>query len=146
MVAISGSGFKIAARHVEEEIKRNGTFHNILTEYAHTLLISSFRTGACNALHSLTQRCARWMLITLDRTSANEFCITHQFLASLLGCNRAALTVILGDLEQMGGIRTKRGRIEIADRTPLETATCECYEVIRQTFQQLSAREKCQGV
>lgn len=141
MVAVAGSAFRIAARHVEEEIRLNGVFHNVLTEYAHALLISSFRTGACNALHSLKQRCARWMLTTLDRTSASEFCITHQFLASLLGCNRVALTSILGELEEMGGIHTRRGRIEIADRARLAESACECYGVIRQNFLQLVKRE-----
>jgi CRP-like cAMP-binding protein len=137
MVAVAGRGFRIAAHSIEEEIQQNGAFHNILSKYAHTLLISSFRTGACNALHSVTQRCARWMLTTLDRTSTPEFCITHQFLASLLGCNRAALTSILGDLEQAGGIHTKRGRIQIADRACLERSACECYETIRQNFLRL---------
>jgi hypothetical protein len=69
MVIVGGRAFKIAARHVEEEIRRNGVFHNILTEYAHALLIASLRTGACNGLHSLPQRTARWMLSTLDRTA-----------------------------------------------------------------------------
>lgn len=141
-VALGGGGFRIAARYVEEEIRHNGKFHNVLTEYAHSLLISSFRTGACNALHTLTQRCARWMLTTLDRTTGTEFCITHQFLASLLGCNRAVLTTVLGDMEKAGGILTQRGRIEIADRGRLETLSCECYEVIRDNFLQLAEREE----
>jgi CRP-like cAMP-binding protein len=133
-VAIAGCAFMIAARYVEDEIQQNGAFHNVLTEYAHALLISSFRTGACNALHSLKQRCARWMLTTLDRTSASEFSITHMFLSSLLGCNRGVLTTILGELEEAGGIQTRRGRIEIVNRLPLESSSCECYQVIRETF------------
>lgn len=141
MVAVAGSGLRIPARYVEQEIQQNGVFHNVLTEYAHALLISSFRTGACNALHSLTQRCARWMLTTLDRISVSEFSITHQFLASLLGCNRVAVTSIIGDLEQMGGIHAGRGRIEIADRTRLERSACECYSIIRQNFLRLGERE-----
>lgn len=142
MVAVAGSGFRIAARFVEEEIRLNGAFHNILTEYAHALLISSFRTGACNALHSLTQRCARWMLAALDRIPTQELCITHQFLASLLGCNRVVLTSILGELEKTGAIHTRRGRIEIADRARLRASSCECYEVIRQNFVHLGERER----
>jgi CRP-like cAMP-binding protein len=140
MVAIAGSALRIAARDVEEEIQQNGAFHNVLTEYAHAFLISSFRTGACNALHSLKQRCSRWMLTTLDRTSLTEFCITHSFLSSLLGCNRAVLTSLLGELEQSGAIHTRRGRIEIVDRLPLESSSCECYQVIRDNFLHLQAR------
>jgi CRP-like cAMP-binding protein len=141
MVAVGGTGHRIAARHVEEEIRNNGIFHNLLTEYAHALLISSLRTGACNTLHSVTQRSARWMLTTLDRTTGEEFAITHEFLASLLGCNRTVLTTILGELEAAGGIHTKRGRIELADRSRLEKCSCECYWTLRENFTELRIRE-----
>jgi hypothetical protein len=140
MVAVGGTAHKIAARFVEEEIRLNGVFHNFLTEYSHALLISSLRTGACNTLHSLSQRSARWMLLTLDRTTTKEFQITHAFLAALLGCSRTSLTTVLGELEQAGGIHTKRGRIELADRTSLENSACECYRVIRQNLRTLQSR------
>src|SRR3569833_1969457 len=77
MAVIGGRAHKIAARHEEEEIRRNGTFHDVLTEYAHALLIASLRTGACNGLHSLSQRSARCMLITLDRTADGRCSITQ---------------------------------------------------------------------
>jgi hypothetical protein len=79
MVSVGGMAYKIAVKSIEEEIRRNGIFHDLLSEYAHALLISSLRTGACNALHSLTQRCARWMLVTLDRTTEERFVVTHEF-------------------------------------------------------------------
>ena len=61
MVAVAGNAYRIAAEHVEEEIRQNGLFHDLVSEYSHSLLISSLRTGACNALHTLTQRAARWL-------------------------------------------------------------------------------------
>jgi len=141
MVAVGGTAYAIQAKHVEQETQRNGIFHNALSEYSHTLLISSLRTGACNALHTVTQRCARWMLITLDRTVNERFAITQEYLASLLGCNRPALTHILGELEHAGGIHMARGMIEIVDRVRLEKSTCECYRLIRGQFENLRARE-----
>lgn len=141
MVSVGGNARKIGTKHIEEEIRRNGLFHNLLSEYSHALLISSLRTGACNSLHAVTQRCARWMLTTLDRTSDDRLVITHEFLAELLGCTRTVLTGILGDLERLGGVETKRGRIEVVDRSRLEKSACECYPMIRETFEELRTRE-----
>ena len=134
MVVVEGTGVRIAAKYVEEEIRRNGQFHDVLTAYSHALLISALRIGSCNTLHSLPQRCARWALMTLDRCDENQFAITHEFLASLLGCNRAVLTTVLGKLEEEGGIHLRRGHIELADRAKLEHSSCECFQVIRETF------------
>jgi CRP-like cAMP-binding protein len=140
MVAVSGRAFKISAKRVEEEIRRNGLFHDLVSEYAHALLISSLRTGACNALHSHTQRAARWMLTTLDRTSNERFCITQTFMASLLGCTRTTLNGILSEFEQSGSVRNRRGAIEILDRSLLQNSTCECYDTIRQTYRDFARR------
>src|SRR6202000_1652775 len=100
MVAVPGSAHRIATKYVEEEIRQNGIFHDLVSQYSHALLISSLRTGACNTLHSLAQRSARWLLVAFDRISGNEFVITHDFMAALLGCSRTSLTTILGELEQ----------------------------------------------
>ncbi len=140
MVSVGGSARKICAEHVELEIRRNGLFHDLLSEYSHALLISSLRIGACNALHTVTQRCARWMLTTLDRTAQERFAITHDFLAGLLGCSRPTLTSILGELEGAGGIQTRRGMIEIVDRRRLEQSVCECYALVHQAFEDLHGR------
>lgn len=141
MVAMGGTARRIQARRVEEEIRQNGAFHNLLSEYAHALLISSLRTGACNALHPLLNRCSRWMLMVLDRTREVRFSITQEFLASLLGCNRPVLTGILGDLERLGCIRLSRGKIEVIDRISLEGTTCECYRIIRDTNERQEERQ-----
>lgn len=142
MVAVGGTARKIKARFVEEEIRQNGAFHDLLSEYAHSLLISSLRTGACNALHSVIQRCSRWMLMTLDRTHQTQFLITQEFLASLLGCNRPVLTGILGEMERSGSIAMTRGMIEVKDRASLERTSCECYRVIRRNSEMQEDRQR----
>jgi CRP-like cAMP-binding protein len=140
MVAVSGRAFKIPARRVEEELRQNGLFHDLVSEYAHALLISSLRTGACNALHTHSQRAARWMLTTLDRTSNERFCITQDFMASLLGCTRPTLNGILVDFEESGSLQNRRGSIEILDRSILQRSACECYGIIRHTYEDLTRR------
>jgi len=142
IVAVAGDAYKIAAEYVEDEIRQNRIFHNLVSEYSHRLLISSLRIGACNALHTLSQRAARWLLITGDRTSGKPFAITHAFLSALLACSRTSLTAVLGDLETSGGIHTRRGRIEFADRASLERSSCECYRILYDNFQQLHSRAK----
>ena len=137
MVTIGGITRVIDIRYVEDEIERNGTFHRMLTHYSHALLIQALRTGSCNALHSLEQRCTRWMLTTLDRTHEEDFSITHEFLASLVRCARSVLSKILSDLARDGAIELHRNSIRILDRHRLELACCECYQIIRQNHQAL---------
>ena len=79
--------------------------------------------------------------MALDRTSGNEFVITHEFMSALLGCSRTSLTTVLGELEQAGAIRTRKGRIELTDRKNLEQCACECYQTIRENFEELRVRE-----
>ncbi len=139
MVTVGGRAQRLDAQYVEREIQRNGHFHRALSRYAHSLLIHALRTGSCNALHSLEKRCARWMLTTLDRTHEEQFTITHDFLASLIGCGRAVLTRILSDLEKDGAIKLHRGFISVLDRRVLEQAACECYEIIRDNHRLISS-------
>ena len=141
MAAVGGRAYKVAARELEAEIRRNGLAHDLFSEYAHALLISSLRTGACNGLHSHTERAARWMLNTLDRTGGQQFTITQDFLASLLGCQRTTLNHIMMELTQLGAVENRRGSIVVINRIPLEKAACECYASIRKVFEDLEHRE-----
>jgi CRP-like cAMP-binding protein len=134
MVSVSGIAHRVPADLVEEEIKRNGNFHNVLSAYAHALLIQTLRSTACNGLHSIEQRCARWMLTTLDRTNTASFEITHEFLAMLLGVRRSSVSTLTEMLSARGVIESTRGRVRVRDRKELESSACECYRVIRNNF------------
>ena len=92
---------------------------------------------ACNGLHSIEERCARWMLLTHDRVGSDEFPLTQEFLAQMLGVRRPSVTVVAGILQQAGFIRFRRGRITITDRRGLEGASCDCYNVLREVFDRL---------
>jgi CRP-like cAMP-binding protein len=89
---------------------------------------------ACNRLHFVNERCARWLLMTHDRVGRNDFAITHEVLATMLGVRRAGVSVAAAALQHAGSIRYTRGRFSVIDRAGLEAAACECYGAINQAF------------
>jgi CRP-like cAMP-binding protein len=121
-----------------------GTFATILGEqeglrrlmlaYANTLMEQAAQTVACNRHHMLSERCARWLLMTHDRVGASPFVLTQEFLAVMLGVRRAGVTVAAGALQQAGLIRYSRGRVEVLDRRGLEAASCECYRILAESY------------
>jgi CRP-like cAMP-binding protein len=90
------------------------------------------QTAACNRLHEVSQRLARWLLMVRDRVDSNSLPLTHDFVATMLGTDRPSVTLAAGALQRKGAIQNTRGAIKISDREKLESAACECYEVIRQ--------------
>ncbi len=92
---------------------------------------------ACNGLHSVEQRCCKWLLTTQDRVGSQELNITHEFLAQMLGVRRASVTEVLRPLQSDGLIRASRGKVVILDPKRLADASCECYSVIRNEYQRL---------
>jgi CRP-like cAMP-binding protein len=97
--------------------------------YIQTLLDLSAQTAACNRLHSIEQRCARWLLMARDRVDSDAIPMTHEFLATMLGVRRAGVTETVGELHRSGLIQNHRGTVTILDREGLEEAACECYRV-----------------
>lgn len=89
---------------------------------------------ACNALHPVGERCARWLLMTHDRVGQQDFHLTHEFLAQMLGVGRPTVTLAAGLLQTAGLIRYHRGHIQVLDRERLEEASCECYTAIRSLY------------
>ena len=109
----------------------------LVQRYAQALFTQVSQQVACNALHSVTERCSRWMLLTADRVSQNKFPLTQEFLSQMLGVRRASVTVAAGTLQNAGFIHYSRGRVTIIDREGLENASCECYRIIRAEFDRL---------
>ena len=92
---------------------------------------------ACNRVHRVEQRCARWLLQTHDRVGSDQFLLTQEFLSQMLGVRRARVSAAAGLLQKAGLIRYARGRITVLDRSGLESAACECYRVIKGEFDRL---------
>jgi CRP-like cAMP-binding protein len=135
IVVIEGTALKLAIGDLDRELKENGHFRNVLTEYSHALLIASMRTSACNGLHGLQERCARWILMTLDRVDSDGFTVTKEFLAQLLGTNRPTVSVLVSVLEKAGILNVKGRWVTVANRNRLKEAACECYDVIRKNYE-----------
>jgi CRP-like cAMP-binding protein len=137
VVAIGGDALALDIDDLDHETKENEPFRDILTQYSHALLIHSMRMTGCTGLHTLEQRCARWILETLDRISADRFSITHEFLAMLLGVSRPSVSVVIEEFTRRGTLRVERGRVLVGDREKLLTVSCDCYAVIKANYAQV---------
>jgi CRP-like cAMP-binding protein len=100
---------------------------SVMLGFAGALLRLSSQTAACNRLHSIEQRCARWLLMAHDRAQTDRMPMTHEFLASMLGVRRAGVTTTAGELQRSGLISYRQGEITIRDREGLEALACECF-------------------
>lgn len=102
---------------------------------ANSLILSQL--AACNRVHEVEERLARWLLMVQDRLGSNEFHLTQEFLAEMLGAQRTTVTMTAGALQRSGMIEYRRGRIKILDRESLESAACECYPIVRNLVQNM---------
>ena len=121
-------------RIVEE--RQNG-LQSLLLRYTQALFSKLAQQSACNRLHNMEERCARWILMTQDRVGHDEFPLTQEFLAYMLGARRASVTIAAGILARAGLIRYTRGKIQVLDRARLEEASCECYGIIQREYERL---------
>jgi CRP-like cAMP-binding protein len=119
------------------EMERRGALYQLVRRYSQALLALMTRSVACNALHDVEARGARWLLMTHDRVEGASFGLTHEYLASMLGVRRPTVTLVLKSLQQKGLIRSSRGRITILKRQGLQALSCECYAVVRGYFDRL---------
>jgi len=127
----------LAVRRFGELVAQAGPFRDVVARYAQANFLQIMQCTACNALHTIEQRCCRWLLQTHDRVDGDEFQLKHEFLAIMLGSHRPTVTLVLGTLQKSKLISSKYGRITILNRESLEAASCECYEAIRGQFARL---------
>ena len=137
MVQIPGEALRIGARLFQELVEDDASLRVLTLRYSHALFEQTAQSVACNRRHTTVQRCARWLLMTHDRAHADDFALTHQFLAMMLGVRRASVTVAAGELQRAKLIRYLYGRIVVENRAGLEAAACECYHVVQRRFERL---------
>ena len=125
---------RLPAAEFVAEVARGGVLTAIVHNYTRSVLGTSAQLIACNALHAVNERCARWLLMCRDRVGADEFPLTQEFLATMLGVRRATVTVAAGTLQTAGLIAYRHGHVKILDRAGLESASCECYAAMRGAF------------
>ena len=109
------------------EIERRGAFHELMAHFGQALFGFVAQSTACNAMHSVEQRLARWLLMAHDRMGTPAFPLTQEFVAIMLGASRPTVTIVAGTLQKAGLIKYRHGRVTIVDRESLEAASCECY-------------------
>jgi CRP-like cAMP-binding protein len=134
VVQIAGNGFRIAASGIAS-FPQCPTLVNRLQRYVQMLAMQGTQVAACNRLHEVEERLARWLLMCQDRIGSTYVPLTQEFLAHMLGTRRASVTVAAGLLQKAGLITYSRGRVNIVDRDRLESACCECYEIMQQQDQ-----------
>jgi CRP-like cAMP-binding protein len=134
---ISGEGLRIPVSAFLQAMKRGGTLDKLVRRYSAFSLRYASQTIACNLLHSAEQRMCRWLLMCRDRVEKEEFKLTHEFLAEMLGVRRQTVTVIAGTLQTANLITYHRGVIRILDPKKLEAGSCECYGVTKAFYDRI---------
>ncbi len=134
---VAGDALRMEARRLRRELARGGRLPALLGRYTQALIVQIAQSSACNRLHPLRQRCARWLLQTQDRVRSDTFALTHQFLSQMLGVRRTTVTELAGEFEREGLIKNHYGRIVVLDRDGLERTACECYRIIQRELERL---------
>ena len=136
-VQLEGTALRVGAAALRAVCDASPALQASLLRYALAYLTQVTQGAACNARHPIENRLARWLLTAHDRADANDFPMTQEFMALMLGVNRPGVTIAAGMLSRAGLIRYGRGRMTITDRPGLEAATCECYHTVRHEYARL---------
>jgi CRP-like cAMP-binding protein len=137
VMQLPGKALRVPAAICKRWFDDNARVRRVLLRFIEDLLNLSSQTAACNRLHSVEQRCARWLLMSSDRIESDVLRLTQEFLASMLGVRRAGVSETAAELQRSALIRYRRGEITIIDRRGLEVVACECYELDRQRIARL---------
>lgn len=129
VVQIEGRALRIGADDFRQAVGRSPALRNAIDRFEHALLIQAQQTAACNLLHNVQRRLARWILACLDRIDGDELLLTQELLGQMLGVRRTTVTDIAQALQTRGFFRYSRGRITVLDRDGLEEIACECRQV-----------------
>jgi CRP-like cAMP-binding protein len=137
IVLVPGQALRITADAFRTRVNGDGALHRVLLRYTNAFLTEVMQSVACNALHTVKQRCCRWLLMTQVRAGTDDFRITHEFLAGMLSVRRASVSEVAQSLEDAGLIRCGRGYVKILDRRGLGAAACECHHVVQAEFDRM---------
>jgi len=130
VVQVPGTAFRGGVEEIRDAMRQDPAMAGLMQRYLRFSFHQLAQTAACNRLHSLEERCCRWLLIAHDSAHGDSFPLTHEFLAMMLGVQRAGVTIAANALRNAGLIAYTHGQITIANRAGLEEAACECYRSI----------------
>jgi CRP-like cAMP-binding protein len=139
MAQVPGEALVMDADTFRAETNGNGKLPVLMLAYMQALFAQIAQAVACNGVHEIQQRTAKWLLQTHDRVQGDTFQLTQEFLADMLGVTRPSVTVAARTLQHAGLIRYSRGQITVLDRAGLEEAACECHQATRNVYERLVA-------
>ncbi len=139
LVQIPGTALRIGAVAFQRVVQSHPRIQQLVHDHMYALMRQVLYGAACNRLHSMEERCARWLLMTHDRAGQDSFPLTQEFLSHMLGVRRASVNVATGMLKKAGFIRYVRGQMTVIDRPGLQSASCDCYQAILDVYAPLQA-------
>ncbi len=134
---VPGEALRLETKVFQEEIKRSTALNRLVQRYTQAMINQISQSTVCNHRHSVEKRMCRWLLMSHDRVGTDNFMLTQEFLAQMLGVRRPTVTAAAGVLQTAGLISYHRGRVTVLDRKGLEAASCECYEVVAKELDRL---------
>jgi CRP-like cAMP-binding protein len=137
MCQVDSRGLLVDRDRFEGIVRRTPQFDLLLRQYTHAMLVHIGQGVVCNRMHTVVQRLARWVLEMDDKIGPDELPVTHEFLSEMMGVRRASVTDAITPLQAAGAISHERARIRLLDRHQLEELACECYGIIRRTYDRL---------
>ena len=137
LVQAEGEALRLGADELRAAFARGAGLRDLLLRYAQALHAQVTQTAACNGRHAVDERLARWLLMAHDRADGDEFPMTQEFMAMMLGVRRAGVSVAAAVLEKAGAIGHAYARVTVLDRAGLEAASCECHGAVRRQFERL---------
>ena len=137
MVQVAGHACRMEVAAFQAAVEASRSLRQVMLRYVLAVITQISQNAACNQLHAINTRCARWLLTTHDRVAGNSFGLTQEYLAMMLGVTRPSVSTAAGALKAAGLINYARGIVTILDREGLEGASCECYRIIENEFARL---------
>jgi CRP-like cAMP-binding protein len=137
IVQIPGEALRMEVKAFQKEMRRDGPLYGLVQRFTQAMINHISQSIICNRRHSVKKRMCRWLLMSHNRVGADEFPLTHEFLAQMLGVCRPTVTAVAGTLQKAGLINYHRGTVTVLDRKGLEASSCECYEVVAKELDRL---------
>jgi CRP-like cAMP-binding protein len=137
-----GDAYRCSADALMRAVRDCPELEQLLHRFSHQLAMQTTQIAACNRLHNVEERLARWILMTADRLSTNNLPLTQEFLGHMLGTRRSSVTVAAGTLQKAGLISYTRGNVTILNRKKLEDAACDCYAIVQQQLKDWESETK----
>lgn len=134
---VPGKSLQVPIAVFKQALKQSEALDQVVRRYVAYSLRYADQTVACNALHTVEERACRWLLMTHDRAGQDQFVLTHEFLAEMLGVHRQTVSIVAGTLQRAGFLGYRRGQVRILERKGLEEAACECYQTTKELYERI---------